>query len=437
MAKKVLINKLRIKRPNKNTSEDRKQNTTIDMENSNSMTFSNKLLNMSKVKKVGLGIVLFSLLLGGLYFVDTMRLDFLKSKQNINSDYKLIARDSKSYKITSIIKPLAVKDKENPINGVMMTTKEYNNLIKKHPVAVTMNNHESARPQHGLTQADIVLEILAEGGITRYVSIFYQNDNIVKIGPVRSLRYYMIEYTSGFNDAIILHHGWAGHDGAPFETYVEQTDARGAVAKWGIKSIQSEPSTYRDLEKASKSGYVHSLYTDSERMNAEVARYQQAYGWELGGKIEPLKFKFDAPIEERGNFKTIEVQFLSLSTSSYTSKFEYNKQTNSYDRFIAGKEDIDLVNNTRVSPKNVIIEWHNYRDANDGHSRLVIDMIGENEALVLRDGELIEGVWKKECRACRTQYFDKKGEKIEFVRGQIWISAAVKSGDNKVSKVLY
>ena len=44
------------------------------------------------------------------------------------------------------------------------------------PVGVMINNHVDARPQSGLVYADLVYEIVAEGGITRFLSIFpYHN----------------------------------------------------------------------------------------------------------------------------------------------------------------------------------------------------------------------------------------------------------------------
>ena len=55
------------------------------------------------------------------------------------------------------------------------------------PVAIMIDNMASARPQSGLINADIVYEMPAEGGITRYMAI-YHHQSSDKIGPVRSAR---------------------------------------------------------------------------------------------------------------------------------------------------------------------------------------------------------------------------------------------------------
>jgi len=286
-----------------------------------------------------------------------------------------------------------------------------------------------------LSKADLVWEVLSEAGITRYVAVYFGNYDVEKIGPVRSLRYYMIEFASGLADAIILHHGWAGF-GKENAVYTEKTDAVTAIYKYGIKNIQTAASTYRDKEKAWNDGYVHSLYTDFGRIVPEIERLQKSKGWELGSsELEPLKFKYDELYEDRGNMTEMDIEFLSTEVANYKAAFRYDKKTNTYKRFIAGKEDIDLITGIQIAPKNVVIEWHDYYNPYDGYSRIVIEVIGENNVTILRDGMVIEGTWKKECRTCRTKYFDELGDEIELVRGQIWVVVAVKTGEKLVSKV--
>lgn len=58
------------------------------------------------------------------------------------------------------------------------------------PVTVAIDNNPSARPQTGLNEADIVYEIPAEGGITRFLALFHSRSPEV-VGPVRSSRPYL------------------------------------------------------------------------------------------------------------------------------------------------------------------------------------------------------------------------------------------------------
>lgn len=336
----------------------------------------------------------------------------------------------------TLVPPTPLPPKYSPINGVEVDYETYDELLSRKPVAIVVNNHKEARPQSGLSMADTVMEVLAEGGITRYVAVYHNNFAVEKIGPIRSLRYYMIDFASGYDDAIILHHGWAGFDNADFEVYNAETDARGAISKFNVKNIHTEASTYRDPVKVKTAGYVHALYTDFDRINSEITRLSNAYKWDIkSNNLKTLAFKDDSPEVERGSFTSVDVKFMSLGGSDYASRFTYDRASNTYPRFIGGQSDIDSLTNKQIAPKNVIIEWHDYADAKDGHSRLVIKMIGENKATILRDGQIIEGRWKKDTRLSRTQYFDLAGNEIELNRGQIWIVNVVKVQDRLISTV--
>jgi len=77
--------------------------------------------------------------------------------------------------------------------------------LNRRPIAVVINNLHQALPQSGITNADIIYEVLTEGDVTRLVGIF-QSYLPEKIGPVRSARDSFIDFA--FNhDALFIHHG--------------------------------------------------------------------------------------------------------------------------------------------------------------------------------------------------------------------------------------
>lgn len=75
------------------------------------------------------------------------------------------------------------KEAEAPLTGLKTEQK----LAERRPIAVAVNNHPKARPQSGLSKADVVIEALAEGRITRFLAIF-QSEMPETVGPVRSAR---------------------------------------------------------------------------------------------------------------------------------------------------------------------------------------------------------------------------------------------------------
>jgi hypothetical protein len=110
---------------------------------------------------------------------------------NLSNQYILsLPLESKLERIP-IPKPSEPKTEVSVINGKLFTKTEMAKLETRRPVAVMINNHSEARPQSGLNSADIVFEALAEGGITRYLAIFW-SETPEKVGPIRSARQYYL-----------------------------------------------------------------------------------------------------------------------------------------------------------------------------------------------------------------------------------------------------
>ena len=74
------------------------------------------------------------------------------------------------------------------------------------PIAIMLNNLSKALPQAGVAQADVIYEIVAEGGITRMLALFQDVEGVGEIGTVRSARDYYVSLAYG-HDAIFLHAG--------------------------------------------------------------------------------------------------------------------------------------------------------------------------------------------------------------------------------------
>src|SRR3990167_3710420 len=125
------------------------------------------------------------------------------------------------------INPSDPRDQACPLSGAYYTQQERAAWEKRRPLAVMIENSPDARPQSGLSQADVMFEVMAEGGVTRFMGIFYcgvqANDTI--LAPVRSARTYFVDYASGFNLPLYVHVGGAHLDGP--------TDALGQIEEYG------------------------------------------------------------------------------------------------------------------------------------------------------------------------------------------------------------
>ncbi|HBD86903.1 MAG TPA: DUF3048 domain-containing protein, partial [Clostridiales bacterium] len=74
----------------------------------------------------------------------------------------------------------------NPLTGEGMDE----DISGNRPWAIMINNLDKALPQCGVSQADIIYEIPAEGGVTRMMAIFSDISDVEAIGSMRSIRPY-------------------------------------------------------------------------------------------------------------------------------------------------------------------------------------------------------------------------------------------------------
>ena len=126
-------------------------------------------------------------------------------------------------------------------------------ILNNRPVMVSVENHKDARPQWGITSADIVWEMVVEGGITRMLLMFSDASRLPdKIGPTRSARHYFVELAEGF-DAIFVHFG--GSPQAYSALKQQGTDnldgmyAGNAFSRDNSRNVSSEHRAYTTKDK--------------------------------------------------------------------------------------------------------------------------------------------------------------------------------------------
>ncbi|OGD81529.1 hypothetical protein A2775_02725 [Candidatus Curtissbacteria bacterium RIFCSPHIGHO2_01_FULL_39_57] len=311
-----------------------------------------------------------------------------------------------------------VKDKECPINGAYYTKSRKEKWESRRPLGVMVENHLDARPTSGLSRADVVYEAVAEGGITRFLVIYYCQD-IGDIAPIRSARTYFLDWVSEY-DAAYVHVGGANTPGP--------ADALGQIRDYNIKDMDQFglgfPTYWRGTDKLAPHN-VHSTTTklwEAAEERGFGAEDEEGNRWDEN--FIEWKFKDDALLEDRGDKTPIIVPYWSQSPD-YTVTWQYDKNANVYKRFHGDVAQIDPVPEPeeQLTAKNVIVQFQTERNANDGHpdGHLLYGTIGTGRALIFLDGGVIEGKWTKDSRTDRTIFLDESGEEIELNRGHVWI----------------
>ena len=317
-----------------------------------------------------------------------------------------------------------------PLNGMMYTKQEKEVWDTRRPLAVMIENHEEARPQSGLSRADIVYEAIAEGGITRFMGVFYcgASAGSLSLAPVRSARIYYLPWVLEY-DALYNHVGGAGR--CEDDTVDDRAKALCRINQWKIKDMDqfgiSFPTCYRNYDRLGRTvATEHTMVCVTDKLYDLAAKKDwtnvdaKGVSWEKNFK----SWKF-VDGKSVGDSQTIEYAASSDKAAAYGVRWVYNKELNSYDRFTGGQPHKDLETEEQLSPKVVVIQFAKYQVLPDPtevvHLHSYYENIGTGNALVFQNGEVIEAKWSKKDKSARTLFTDSKGKEIEFVRGQIWI----------------
>ncbi len=327
------------------------------------------------------------------------------------------------------------KTQECPINGALFSKPEEAIWQKRRPIAAIIENHVDARPQSGLSKADVVYEAVAEGGVTRFLAIFYCGaaSEEVKIAPVRSARVYFIDWAAGYGkNPIFVHVGGANDFGGTGETSKEVRALELLQSMgWRVPRGNDFDTTYdlgypvfwRNYERLGRDvATEHTMMASLDKAYIEAEKrgfgYKDKNGvaWDINFK--PWKFT-DGKAQSQ-TVKEISFSFWS-GKPDYDVTWKYDPAENEYLRFNGGKEHIDFETKEQLVAKNVVVLFTQEKNSIDAHKHNWYKTIGAGEALVFQNGEAIPASWRKDSRESMIVFTDKKGKEISFVRGPIWI----------------
>ncbi len=276
---------------------------------------------------------------------------------------------------------------------------------KKKVLAVIVENSPSARPQKGLSQAEIVYETLVEGGITRFLAIF-QHQNVAEIGPVRSVRPYFVHWAAEYDAAII-------HDGGSVEALQM---LRGNYSYLNdLKAGHYPDAFWRDYSR--KVSREHTLFTSIEGLD-EVVELKEWEDWEA-----PVVWLFDQMGHQGIDLIEATKVKILFSFPLFGVDYEYDAKDGDYKRKLAGVDHIDAGNDQQISPENVVVLFANIglKGGENPLGWMDVQTTGEGDAVVFQKGKVIEGTWFKSEPTERLTLKDLAGEEVVLVPGQVWI----------------
>ncbi|MFQ3544252.1 DUF3048 domain-containing protein [Halobacillus rhizosphaerae] len=323
----------------------------------------------------------------------------LAACQSKGNESSRSADSHESSRISKEVKEQPEKKEEQETNVYPLTGELANGGIDNQVIGVMVNNHSLARPQTGLSKADVVYEVLAEGQITRFLALF-QSEIPDKIGPVRSARPYYLELAQGFN-ALYIYHGAS--------VAINQT-----VANSGTDFLNG--SMYDNngwlFQRSTDRSAPHNSYLLTSGINQAL----EAKGYDNQSTIPPLPFADDDQLNKGQPVTDVTITY-SEQPEEIVS-FTYDTEIKQFLRSSDGEPTVEKETNQRIAVDNIFVVETSHQVV-DGKGRRSIDLTSGGKGYLFYKGEMLQVNWKN-VNGRILPYLD--GEPLPFARGKTWVN---------------
>jgi hypothetical protein len=262
---------------------------------------------------------------------------------------------------------------------------------------VKIDNTSSSAPQVGLGSADMVVEELVEGGLTRLMAI-YQCNQAGTVGPIRSARISDADILALLHGSVL---GYSGANPKDMPPIIAHSDAV-------LLSQDANPQYYY---RSTAHIAPHNVYSSSTKMlQAGIARRKSL-------KAPKPLFSY-GPIDSSAKpAHTVSITWPAASASWKWSKNRWLRtQGGSIDRQSDGRQ----LFTSNVVVMSVNIASTGLHDVLGTPSPEDVT-VGSNPVWVLRNGKMIQGTWHRPKIGSGLTFRDKHGHIIRLAPGRTWI----------------
>lgn len=310
--------------------------------------------------------------------------------------------------------------KINPLTGKDGLS---DSAVGKRPMAVVVENAPAARPQWGLGSADITIEGLVEGGITRMLWLYSDVSSIPKVGPTRSARIDFVEMAEGF-DAIYVHFGGAATAYAAMQS--RGTDDIDGNGQGNLKGTAQYFK--RDTSRSSR-GTEHTAYTTGEWLTNAIS------GTGVRADIKdsyktPFAFNEKATPLTGGSCTSVTLSF----SQSYNHTFKYNSQDNLYYNYMNSSEMVDENGNQMGVTNVIILYFPSYSMISGTKGSIDMDLSG-GTGVVISNGTYQNINWTKGGPSDMLKITDEGGKEFKLNQGKSYIGLVPAANKNATNIV--
>ena len=285
-------------------------------------------------------------------------------------------------------------------------------LAQRRAVAVKVGNGDKrARPQAGLAAADIVYEMLVEGGKTRFLAVFH-SEMPVRIGPVRSVRSGDIGLLADLSTPYLA------SSGANTTVLAEMRQAVRAGTFVDVGGLRTSVPYSRDPSRRSP----FNLYFHYENLLGGDANALPG-----GSLAEPV-----APLFDYGSSNPAGLADAAGVTVTFNQR-SGNVVSHIWDARVGGwvriQEGALMMTETdfgitEVAPVNVAVVWMPHGASAASAKSPQARSYGTGDALVLTAGTIHNAVWERTEDRPGFRFSDAAGNPLSLSPGPTWLLLA-------------
>lgn len=280
-------------------------------------------------------------------------------------------------------------------------------LQNQRPVAIMVDNEKTALDHYGLTQADIVYEIMnstANDEVTRFMAIVKDWGSITRFGSIRSVRPTNFMLAPEY-DAVLI------HDGGPF--YIDPFLKNPWVNNLSGGFARIDNGKPREFTEYVTTGEIQARL-DANGYSSEYTEYYEGPHWKFANKTDP--------VDLGETYNAIDCTLVDLPFPHNDSELEYDEESNTYLYSEYGQAHIDPENgNKQLAFTNIIIQSAEL-NVFDANGYMQFNLINESgSGYFITAGKAIPITWKKGADTSPTKYYDSEGNEITLNTGKTYI----------------
>lgn len=290
-------------------------------------------------------------------------------------------------------------------------------LKNQRPIAVMVDNEKTALPHYGLTEADVVYELMnstANGRITRFMCVVKDWGKIAQFGSIRSTRPTNIMLAAEWNAVLC-------HDGGPF--YINDWIAKKYSANFsgGFSRVNNGKS--REFTEYICTGDLDKKFSGS-KYSTEYNEYYKGQHYNFS----------NSEIDLSTVGETIDCTEIELPFPHNSSKLQYNESTGTYDYYEYGQAHTDPQHgNAQLTFKNLLIQNTTFHQLDDNGYLIYNAIDSGRDAYYITNGKAMEVTWIKAGENDITIYLNKQtGEQIELNTGKTYVALVPSDSWDKV-----